>query len=74
MGLWKMGVASFIPNNSMKWGTKVYALMNGAVSAASGVIVYDNDYGTDQGMTEGKLVQYLRAGDRVLLGPSTNST
>ena len=75
MAYWKMGVAAFIPNNSFKWGTKVYALINNGSGIAVGasVIAYDGDYGAANSHSDG-LVKFLRAGDRVLLGPSTNAT
>jgi len=73
MALWKMGVAAFIPNNSFKYGKRIYALINMTGDWTSGTtITYNEDSGTADGLSDG-LIKYLRATDRILVGPSTLS-
>lgn len=82
MSLWKMGVAAPIYNNSFKYGTKVYALLDApegfTPSGATGPIYnvgrtsfdYQDDFGTDEGQSDG-LIKYVKAGDRIRVGPSS---
>ena len=79
MSLWKMGVAAPIYNNSFKYGTKVYAILDAPVGSTGPLYTvgrtsfdYQNDFGTDEGQSDG-LVKYIKAGDRIRVGPSTRS-
>jgi len=72
MSLWKMGVGININNSSFKFGKRVYALLNGALTSGNSFF-FDNDTGAAEGHADG-LRNYLNSGDKILIGPSTAST
>jgi hypothetical protein len=67
-----MGVGIPMTNNSFGFGTRIYAKISSVGTLlGNAVFFYDNDYGADLGYGSG-LVRFLRAGDRVRIGPSTH--
>ena len=80
MTYWKMGVAVPILNNSFRYGPRIYAELGEVFPAGGGAAFpvgtssfrYDNDTGSDIGHSDG-LIKYLRARDRIRIGPSTSS-
>lgn len=73
MSLWKMGVGVLVQNNQLRFGKRVYALINMAGGWSSGTtITYDGSTGTDDGHSNG-LMKYLNIGDKILVGPSSAS-
>lgn len=69
MSLWKMGVGININNSSFKFGTRIYASLNGSLLSGT-TLTYNEDSGTAVGRTDG-LMSYLNIGDKILIGPST---
>lgn len=70
MSYWKMGVGVPITNNSFGFGTRVYAKLSLSNFQGNSSFFYKEDYGTALGLDDG-LVKFLRPGDRIRVGPSS---
>ena len=71
MAYWKMGVAAFMPNNSFKFGNRIGAVTTSAITTGTSFTYTTETINGETGTDSQNLIKFLKAGDKILLGPST---